>query len=139
MKTPIACLMALALATACGRSAPQARRSAAPSDIQTVDSVPPAPAELQPPKTLTDEGPALKTTTDILQADAPPPPTPHAEAARAALPFAPAISLDPVDGMKVSIGAHTPTFDYNGHIYYFSSEADKRAFASNPDAYTKSH
>jgi len=108
-----------------------------PSDIQTVDSVPPAPAVLQPPKTLTDEGPAPKTATDILQGEAPPPMSPKDEAVRASLPFAPAIGLDPVDGMKVSIRASTPSLEYNGHIYYFASEANKRAFVSNPEQYVK--
>ena len=33
--------------------------------------------------------------------------------------------------------ATTPVFEYKGKIYYFSSEANKRAFAANPEAYLK--
>lgn len=136
MKIPFLCLAALAL-MACGRFAPQTTRPAAPADMQSVDSVPPAPAPLQPPMTLTDEGPAPKPSKEIMQADAPPPPTPQDEAVRAALPFAPAIALDPVDGNKISIRANTPQFDYKGHLFYFSSEANRRAFINNPEQYVK--
>lgn len=122
---------------ACGRSAPRAMKPVQPSSVETVDSVPPSPAALQPPVTLTDEGPAPKTGTDVMRAEAAPPPTPQDEALRASLPFAPAIAMDPVDGSKISIRASTPTADYKGHIYYFSSEANKRAFAANPEQYTK--
>ena len=56
---------------------------------------------------------------------------------RAALPFAPAIAMDPIDGSKISILAHTPTFEYRGHIYYFSSVENKAKFAAAPDQYAK--
>ncbi|GAC1436061.1 MAG: hypothetical protein NVSMB68_08180 [Thermoanaerobaculia bacterium] len=56
---------------------------------------------------------------------------------RAALPFAPAIAMDPIDGSKLSILANTPTLEHKGHIYYFSKEENKRTFAANPDQYSK--
>ena len=59
------------------------------------------------------------------------------EALRAALPFAPAIALDPVDGSKISIRANTASFESKGRIYYFASEANKRTFAASPDQYLK--
>jgi len=131
-------LIVVCIATvACGQSAPRARRPVEPSSVETVDSVPPAPAALQPPPTLTDEGPAPRSTTDVMRAGGAAPPTPQDEALRASLPFAPAIAMDPVDGSKISIRANTPSADYKGRIFYFSSEANKRTFLSSPDQYLK--
>jgi YHS domain-containing protein len=56
---------------------------------------------------------------------------------RAALPFSPAIAMDPVNGDKISIRANTPTFEYKERIYYFTNEENKRTFTANPDQYTK--
>jgi len=53
------------------------------------------------------------------------------------LPFAPAIAMDPVDGGKVSIRIDTPIIEYKNKIYYFTSEANRRAFAANPETYVK--
>lgn len=53
------------------------------------------------------------------------------------LPFAPAIAMDPVDGGKVSIRIDTPVFEYKNKIYYFTSEANRRAFTANPEQYVK--
>jgi YHS domain-containing protein len=130
-------LVICVLVLACGRSAPRARRAPAPTDMQTVESVDARPTVLDPPPVLTDEGPAPKPTTKLAQQDAPPPASPQDEALRAALPFAPAIAMDPVAGSKISIRVNTPTTEYKGHIYYFSSEANKRTFMANPDQYTK--
>ena len=88
----------------------------------------------------------------MLQDEAPPPkpkampwetPTPivfspEDEKLRAALPFTPAIAMDPIDGDKISIRATTPTFEYKGRIFYFSNEANRRTFMSSPDQYLKS-
>jgi YHS domain-containing protein len=60
-----------------------------------------------------------------------------AVAERVVLPFAPAIAMDPVDGQKVSIRKHTPTFEHKGKIYYFTSEGNRKLFMSTPDTYTK--
>lgn len=139
MKRILIALACLVIA-ACGRSTPRTRQAAQPSAIQTVDSVPPSPAVIQPPPTLTDLGPAPKTGTDVVQPGTTAtvaPPTPQDEALRASLPFAPAIAMDPVDGSKISIRANTPTAEYKGHLFYFSSEANKRAFLASPDQYMK--
>ena len=56
---------------------------------------------------------------------------------RAALPFSPGIAMDPIDGSKISIRATTPIFEYKNRLYYFSSETNKRAFASNPEQFLK--
>jgi YHS domain-containing protein len=130
-------LIACALLCACPRSAPRARAKSAESDIQTVDSTDPRPAVVDPPPVLTDEGPAPKPKGNVLSADAPPPTTAKDEALRASLPFAPAIALDPVDGSKISIRAGTPMVEFKGHLFYFSSEANKRTFVASPDQFLK--
>jgi YHS domain-containing protein len=63
--------------------------------------------------------------------------SPEDEKLRASLPFTPAIAMDPVDGSKISIRATTPTFEHKGKIYYFSSEANRRMFVSNPEGALK--
>jgi YHS domain-containing protein len=128
------CCVAIA---GCQRGAPRAQRPATGTDVQTIDSAPPRPVLLDPPPVLTDEGPAPKPKVDVRSSDTPPPPTPQDEALRASLPFAPAIGLDPVDGSKISIRASTPITEYKNKIYYFSSEANKRAFLANPEQYMK--
>lgn len=131
-------LIAIALAfVACNRSTPARRATRSATDVQTIDNTVPAPAALTPPPVLTDEGPPPKGPGNVATADAPPPPTPQDEALRASLPFAPAIALDPVDGSKISIRATTPNAEYKGHIFYFTSEANKRTFMASPDQYLK--
>jgi len=127
------------LAAACG--APP-RESHVPqpgkhTDMKTIDSSDVRPAVMDPPPMLTEEAPPPKLKDNLAQADAPPPPTPQDEAMRAALPFAPAIAMDPVDGSKISIRASTPMTEYKSKIFYFSSEANKRTFAANPEQYLK--
>jgi len=124
-------------ALACTRSAPRQRAARPAQEMQTVDSVDPRPAAIDPPPVLTDEGPAPKPKGNVLSEDAPPPPTPQDEALRASLPFAPAIALDPVDGSKISIRTRTPVAEYKGHFFYFSSEANKRTFLAGPEQYLK--
>jgi YHS domain-containing protein len=51
------------------------------------------------------------------------------------LPFAPAISMDPVDGSKVSIRASTPSTEHGGKIYHFSSRQNLEAFLESPEKY----
>ena len=121
----------------CTRAAPKAQVARTDTSIQTIDSTPPQPAPLSPPPVLTDEGPPPKPPGNVQTADAPPPLSPQDEAMRAAMPFAPAIALDPVDGSKISIRANTPTAEYKGHVFYFSSEATKRTFLASPDQYLK--
>ena len=116
---------------------PPSTRPAAPqaAQMKTIDSTPPQPAALQPPPMLADEAPPPKTTTNLMSPDAPPPPTAQDEAMRAALPFSPAIGLDPVSGQKISIRATTPTAELKGRTYYFQSEENKRTFLASPQQY----
>lgn len=53
------------------------------------------------------------------------------------LPFTPAISMDPVDGGKVSIRPDTPVAEFKDHIYYFRSEENRQAFLRNPEKYVR--
>ena len=105
------------------------------SEMRTISEVAPAPARLEGPPMLTDEAPPPKpkvlpweTPTAVVF-------SPEDEKLRGSLPFTPAIAMDPIDGSKISIRAATPTLDYKGRIYYFSSEANKKSFMANPAAY----
>jgi YHS domain-containing protein len=133
----IAILLLAASIASCGRSAPRTQTTRAATTVQTIDNTPPQPAPLSPPPVLTDEAPPPKAPGMVQTTDAPPPFTPQDEAMRAQMPFSPAIGLDPVDGSKISIRASTPSAEYKGHIFYFSSEATKRTFMASPDQYLK--
>jgi len=63
--------------------------------------------------------------------------TSTSEPALVDLPFTPAISMDPVDGGKVSIRPDTPVAEFKDHIYYFRSEENRQAFLRNPDKYVR--
>jgi YHS domain-containing protein len=121
------------LLAACA-DAPQRRGSAEVAQMRTVDSVPPQPAQLQQPPMLTDEAPPPKPKA-LNQWDIPKAVilSPEDEKVRGSLPFTPAIAMDPVDGSKISIRANTPTYEYKGKIYYFSSEENRQQFTTNPD------
>jgi YHS domain-containing protein len=148
MKRHIVALAAV-VALACSRGEPgrataPARDAAAPpaaepaTQMQTMDNADMRPAVLDPPPMLTDVGaPTPKLRIDVARPDAPPPPTKADEALRASLPFTPAIAMDPVDGSKISIRTATPMYEYKARIFYFSSEANKRTFANDPETYTK--
>ena len=128
-----ALIAAFALA-ACDAAPPPSRQVTA--GVATINSVPPRPAPLEPPPMLQDEAPPPKPKP-LHQWDRPEPIifSPEDEKLRASLPFTPAIAMDPIDGSKISIRAATPTFEYKGKIYYFSSEANRRTFIASPDAY----
>lgn len=134
MKSLVAVLVTIAFLQGCARSNAAPQQS---TDVQTIDSADLRPAPMQPPPVLTDEGPAPKPKTDVMSPDAPPPPTAADEAMRAALPFAPAIALDPVSGVKISIRSNTLTYEFKGRIFYFSSEDSRRTFIASPLEYTK--
>lgn len=125
----------LTLAACHAKPSAQKARSSAPqtSQIQTISSVSPQPARLDPPPMLADEAPPPKPKAMPWEIPAPIVFSPEDEKLRASLPFTPAIAMDPVDGSKISIRALTPTLEYKGKIYYFSSEASKRVFAANPE------
>lgn len=133
----LALLVALLAASCGGKSRARASQPQANAEMRTIDSANVRPATIDAPPMLTDEAPPPKTATNLAQADAPPPPTAQDEALRAALPFAPAIAMDAVDGSKISIRASTPTVEYKNKLYYFSSEDHKRQFVANPEQYTK--
>jgi YHS domain-containing protein len=128
-------IVAAVFAAACGEK--NGISQGARAEMKTIDTTDVRPAVIDPPPMLTDEAPAPKPKDNVAQADAPPPASPSDEALRAALPFAPAIAMDAVDGSKISIRASTPTFEYKNKIFYFSSEANKRIFTSNPEQFTK--
>jgi YHS domain-containing protein len=137
-RTLIIVTLLAALAAGCrAGSRARAARPQPDADLRTIDSANVRPAMIDAPPMLTDEAPPPKTTTNLAQADAPPPPTAQDEALRAALPFAPAIAMDAVDGSKISIRASTPTIEYKNKLYYFSTEDHKRTFLANPEQYTK--
>jgi YHS domain-containing protein len=129
-------ILAALLLAACGGSK-SGVSSGAHSEMKTIDSADVRPSVIDPPPMLTDEAPAPKPKANVAQTDTVTPASPQDEALRAALPFAPAIAMDPVDGGKISIRASTPTVEYKNKIFYFSSEANKRVFTSNPEQYTK--
>ena len=132
----VAATLLLAL-TACVPGKGKAVPARLPADMKSIDSVDAHPNVIDPPPMLTDEGPAPKPKVNLAQADAPPPPTAQDDAMRAALPFAPAIAMDPVDGSKISIRANTPTFEVKGKIYYFQNEENKKVFVATPDEFMK--
>ena len=134
MKRLLVIVAAAALAASCAQVK---RRAAEQPQVKTIDSVPPMPTAMDPPPTLAEEGPPVRQTAGLAQPDAPPPPTEKDEQVRAALPFAPAIALDPVDGSKVSIRADTPAVMTKTKIYYFSSEENRRTFMASPQQYLK--
>jgi YHS domain-containing protein len=131
----IAPVAALALA-ACDAAPPPSRQVSA--GVATINTVAPRPAPLAPPPMLVDEAPPPKPKP-LNQWDRPAPIvfSPEDEKVRGALPFSPAIAMDPIDGSKISIRAATPTFEYKGKIYYFSSEESRRTFVANPAAALK--
>jgi YHS domain-containing protein len=126
---------ALLLLAACDAAVQQPPQSAA--QLQTINSVKPAPAVLEQPQVLSDEAPPPKPKVMPWETPTPIVFSPEDEKLRANLPFTPAIAMDPIDGGKISIRAATPTFEYKGKIYYFSNEANKRTFEANPDAILK--
>jgi YHS domain-containing protein len=77
----------------------------------------------------------LGRESDEPDAAAPEPPKPPPSGEPISLPFAPPIALDPVNGSKLTIRSNTATYEFKGRIYYFETEANKRAFEANPEQY----
>ena len=139
MKFAISCVL---LATVACRQAPKqgANRSTAPlprAQMRTIDNIDPRPVVMDPPPVLREEAAPPRPTGQPWEVKQAVPLTAEDNKLRAALPFAPAIAMDPIDGSKLSIFARTPTFEYKGHIYYFSSDENKKTFAAAPDQYAK--
>jgi YHS domain-containing protein len=127
---------AIVLLAACDSGPQRPAQSAQFQTIHQAAAQPPAP--LNPPPMLTDEAPPPKPKP-LHQWDRPEPIvlSPEDERVRTSLPFTPAIAMDPIDGSKISIRAATPTFEYKGKIYYFSSEENRNNFKANPEAMLK--
>lgn len=130
-------VLSTVIALAACDSAPSSSQTQASAAPQTISTVAPRPAPLDPPPMLMDEAPPPKPKTLPWQTATPIVFSPEDERLRASLPFTPAIAMDPIDGSKISIRALTPTFEYKGKIYYFSNDANKHTFASNPEAALK--
>ena len=129
---PLLLILLTALA-ACDSAPPPVQAS----NIQTINTVRPVPATLDPPPMLQDEAPPPKPKALPWETPTPIVFSPEDEKLRASLPFSPAIAMDPIDGGKISIRATTPTFEYKGKIYYFANEANKRIFSASPDGILK--
>ena len=128
----------LILATACSRTPSQPAGAAAQpqvSEMRTIESVDPRPQVIDPPPVLQDEAAPPKPIGQPWETPEPVVLTPEDEKLRAALPFTPAIAMDPVAGSKISITARTPTLEYKGRIYYFESDANRKTFQANPDSF----
>jgi YHS domain-containing protein len=133
MRRTLSFLLILAVAAACGR---QSSRQTAAHEMRTIESADPRPVVFDPPPVLSDEAPAPKPKSPV-PGESPVELTEKDEEVRAQLPFAPAIAMDPVDGSKISIRADTPRVELKNHIYYFSSEENRRQFAAAPDQFLK--
>jgi YHS domain-containing protein len=122
---------------ACSRSSQPAAQTAQAqvSEMRTIESVDPRPQVVDPPPMLMDEAPPPKPKVQPWEKPTPIVLSQEDEKLRSSLPFSPAIAMDPVDGSKISMRATTPTFEFKGRIYYFSSEANKAAFAASPQQY----
>jgi YHS domain-containing protein len=129
--------LAIIILAACSDGPVSQQTSAQRAELRTIDSVPPKPAVLDPPPTLSDDASPLKPKALPWEPTPANPLTPEDEQVRATLPFSPAIAMDPIDGSKISIRANTPKLEYKGKIYYFSSEANKHTFGSNPEVALK--
>lgn len=122
--------LSLALTIGCGE--PSRQPEATDVRMRTIDNSDlPAMASSSPP-TIEEEIPSAipHDTTGTAGTI-----TPTHKAAD--LPFVPALSMDPVDGAKVSITTETPMVEHKGRIYYFRSEASQRLFQANPERYLK--
>jgi YHS domain-containing protein len=127
--------LALLAIAACDSAPPGVNPPA--SEVRTISSVSPAPAALASPPILHDEAPPPKPKALPWETPTPIVFSPEDEKVRGSLPYTPAIAMDPVDGSKISIRAATPTFEYKGKIYYFSSEETKQMFVANPESALK--
>src|SRR6476619_6490822 len=106
-----AAFLVIVFLAACSRepqraAAKPSEQPVAKAEMQTIDSTDSRPVALQPPPVLPDEAPAPKPLNLAPNQEVPVLGT-QDERVRAQLPFAPAIALDPIDGLKVSIRAST--------------------------------
>ena len=125
------------LVAACGPAPGQQPAQTSAAAVQTINNVPAQPATLNPPPQLQDEAPPPKPKALPWEKPTPIVFSPEDEKIRSSLPFTPAIAMDPIDGSKISIRANTPTFEFEGRIYYFSSEAHRTQFKADPKSFLK--
>lgn len=112
-------------------------------EITTIENHPTALKTIGKPQMIEfDGGPApaaLGETADTEEPSDEDEPLPNSEEESSQwtenLPFSPKIAMDPVDGSKISIQRLTPTAEYKGRVYYFSSEGNRSEFIRNPDDY----
>lgn len=102
----------------------------APPQLQPEIALPPAGASPSPTPAASGRAPVTAPTVAPKAGEVP-------VAALTNLPFAPAIAMDPVDGSKIPINLGTPVLEHKNRLYYFSSEANRRAFMADPDRYLK--
>lgn len=119
----VACFVILA---GCETRQPQQPRI----EVRTIETEPPVPAAA--PEALDPFGEERATATEIEESE-----SGGTEPGEVPLPFAPPISMDPVDGGKVTITSETPWAEHKGRIYYFTSQANRQAFMANPQEFLK--
>lgn len=141
MKTTaqLAVLIAIALSLAACREEPA---QAAPRlEMETIETAPLRPVPVEPPPVIEEQTLPQRPVVAAARPKAAPgtegeqPTEDEMLRARTNLPFAPPIALDPVDGSKVSITKETPIYSYKNQWYYFSTEANRRQFAADPEQY----
>lgn len=138
MRIPILLIVVL-FAAACAQ--PKASTTT-PSDVRTIENTPINALPIEPLPTI-DE-PAGEGRIPVASAESPATRTKGTSSSKQEelarkmnLPFAPAITMDPIDGSKISIGPDTPVVEYKNRLYYFGSVKNKQAFLANPDTYLK--
>jgi YHS domain-containing protein len=132
-------VFALALvagSAACAQQSQPAPGAVAPAPMQTIENTPIETIPVEPPPQITDlqAEPKLR---DPYATEADKRAAAEDLKKQVALPFSPAIAMDPVDGAKVSIRSDTPILEYKNKIYYFASAANRAAFRANPEQYIK--
>ncbi|MFN2442505.1 MAG: YHS domain-containing protein [Thermoanaerobaculia bacterium] len=135
----LAVLLSTVLLTAGCNQTPRQQGTAL--QVQTLESAGVRPAPVDPPPVLEEQtlpqrvlpGKVSKATKGMTGEEQPSPE--EAMRAKVNLPFTPSIAMDPVDGSKVSITKDTPIYSYENKWYYFSSEANLRAFRANPEEF----
>jgi YHS domain-containing protein len=137
-RSALVCLALSSLTLGCKQVArSSAQTPSVQAEMKTIDNIDPRPAVIDPPPMLHDEAAPPKPKGQPWEEKQPVVLTAEDEKMRAALPFTPAIAMDPIDGSKISMLAKTPTFEYKGHIYYFQTEENKKTFMANPEQYSK--
>ena len=145
MRNLLSILMLLSLVPAAVACQPAAARTE-PENLRTVETVVANSMPVEPPPMITEQATELRAAVPLGPDGKPikgaaPGPTPAGnpgdEEPIIEMPFAPLIAMDPVDGSKVSIRVGTPMTEFSDRLYYFSSEANRKAFLADPEKYAK--